>query len=127
MLSSANDPTSAQLPLYQGLTCVPPSLKNGSTSCTLGGYAPYSIAATNVAHIQLAVNFARNANLRLNIKNTGHDFADKSIGAGALSIWTHQLNDIKFYKNYTYGSYNGPRSEEHTSELQSLTNLVCRL
>src|SRR5437016_7190720 len=26
-----------------------------------------------------------------------------------------------------YASARGPRSEEHTSELQSLTNLVCRL
>jgi len=42
------------------------------------------------------------------IKNTGHDFADKSIGAGALSLWTHKLNDIKFYSNYSYGSYNAP-------------------
>src|SRR5262249_59416798 len=28
---------------------------------------------------------------------------------------------------YTYDSLNRMRSEEHTSELQSLTNLVCRL
>lgn len=42
------------------------------------------------------------------VRNTGHDFADKGIGAGALSLWTHKLNDIKFYKSYTYGSYSGP-------------------
>jgi len=66
------------------------------------------VAVTNVAQIQLSLNFARAANLRLVVKNTGHDFADKSIGAGALSIWTHKLNDIKFYKNYVYGSYTGP-------------------
>ena len=56
----------------------------------------------------MALNFARNLNLRLVVKNTGHDFADKSIGAGALSLWTHKLNDIKFYPNYIYESYSGP-------------------
>jgi hypothetical protein len=106
--SSANDPTSTQWPLYEGLTCLPPGLRNESTTCTLGGYASYSIEVTNVAQIQLTLNFARNLNVRLVVKNTGHDFADKSIGAGALSLWTHKLNDLKFYPNYVYGSYSGP-------------------
>jgi len=57
-----------------------------SSNCTLGGYAAYSVAVTKVSHIQLALNFARNANLRLVVKNTGHDYADKSIGASALSV-----------------------------------------
>lgn len=90
------------------MTCLPPTLRNSSTNCTLGGYASYSIEVTNVAQIQLAINFARNLNLRLVVKNTGHDFADKSIGAGALSIWTHKLNDIKFYANYIDETYSGP-------------------
>src|SRR2546425_7102859 len=38
-------------------------------------------------------------------------------------------SDLSFYKNYVIqGNYNGfERSEEHTSELQSLAYLVCRL
>jgi FAD binding domain len=90
------------------LTCVPPSLRSEATSCTLGGYASYSINVTNVAQIQLALNFARNLNLRLVVKNTGHDFAGKGIGAGALSLWTHNLNDLEFYPKYSYGTYSGP-------------------
>src|SRR5258706_7727181 len=38
---------------------------------------------------------------------------------GALAPWTP---DVHYITNFRY-----PRSEEHTSELQSLTNLVCRL
>lgn len=49
-----------------------------------------------MAQIQLALNFARNQNIRLNIKNTGHDFVGKSTGAGSLSIWTHFLRDIQY-------------------------------
>ena len=95
-------------PLYEGLTCLPPGLRNQSNTCTLGGYASYSVNVSNVAQIQLALNFARNTNIRLVIKNTGHDFSDKSLGAGALSIWTHNLKELKFLKDYTYGSYKGP-------------------
>ena len=95
-------------PLYEGLTCLPPGLRTESNNCTLGGYASYSVNISNVAQIQLALNFARNTNIRLVVMNTGHDFADKSLGAGALSIWTHQLREIKFIKNYSYGSYKGP-------------------
>ena len=106
--TSVADPTSTQWPLYEGLTCVPPSLRNGSVVCTLGGYASYSVAVANVAQIQLSLNFARHANLRLVVRNAGHDFADKSVGAGALSLWLHKLNDIKFYEEYKFGSYSGP-------------------
>lgn len=35
------------------------------------------------------------------IKNTGHDFMGKSIGAGSLSIWTHQLKNIKIIDKYS--------------------------
>lgn len=70
-------------------------------SCTLGGYPSYAVNASNVAQIQLAVNFARNSGIRLVVKNTGHDFSGKSGGAGALSIWTHNLKDIEFIPSWT--------------------------
>lgn len=57
-------------PLFQGRTCMPTDEPNGT--CTLGGYASYSINVKNVAQVQLGVNFARNMNLRLTVKNTGH-------------------------------------------------------
>ena len=83
--------------------------QNGNTStCELGGFPSYSTNITTVAQVQLAVNFARNLNLRLVVKNTGHDFLGKSTGAGALSIWTHNLKNIDFIENYESPSYDGP-------------------
>jgi hypothetical protein len=106
------DPTSMMSPLYQGRTCEPPSIFPSPTgNCTIGGYPAYAINATNVAQIQLGVNFARNAGIRLVVKNTGHDFSGKSGGAGALSIWTHHLKDIEFLPNYVEvggSEYKGP-------------------
>lgn len=65
---------------------------------------------TNVAQIQLAVNFARNNNLRLVVRNTGHDFLGRNTGEGALSIWTHHLRDIEVLHEYEApgGRYTGP-------------------
>lgn len=103
---SAADPASAMWPLFEGRTCLPTT--NASASCTVGGYSSYAVNVSNVAQIQLAVNFARNADIRLVIKNTGHDFNGKSTGAGALGIWTHNLKDIEYYENYRGSGYQGP-------------------
>jgi hypothetical protein len=94
--------------LYQGNTC--PATMTPTGNCTLGGYPSYAVNASNVAQIQLAVNFARSLNIRLIVKNTGHDFNSKSAGAGALSVWTHNLVDLKYIANYTDSAlgYSGP-------------------
>lgn len=57
--------------------------------------------------MQLAINFARNLELRLIVKNTGHDFVGRSTGYGSLSIWTHNLKEYTFYESYTSGNYTG--------------------
>ncbi|KKK22284.1 FAD binding domain protein [Aspergillus ochraceoroseus] len=103
-----NDPASIMLPLYEGRTCMPTG-DNYTSTCEIGGYPTYVVNASNVAQIQLAVNFARNLNLRLVVKNTGHDFNGKAAGKGALSIWTHWLKDKAFYPTYhADNGYVGP-------------------
>ncbi|KAJ5114792.1 hypothetical protein NUU61_000551 [Penicillium alfredii] len=102
----AADPASVMWPLFEGRSCLPTT--NPSESCSLGGYSSYTVNVSNVAQIQLAVNFARNAGIRLVVKNTGHDFNGKSTGAGALGIWTHNLKDIEYYENFRISGYHGP-------------------
>lgn len=95
-------------PIYQGLTCMPTTDPSGT--CLQGAYPTYVVNATNVAQIQLAVNLARSLNIRLVVKNTGHDFSGKSGGAFALSVWTHNFNTIQYVKNYVDSGtgYKGP-------------------
>ncbi|KAK1717919.1 FAD binding domain-containing protein [Colletotrichum lupini] len=102
------DPTAINAVLFEGLNCMPPTINVGETNCKVGGLPSYVVEATTVAHVQLAVNFARNLNLRLVVKNTGHDFGAKSTGYGALSIWTHKFKNIDFYESYQQDSYSGP-------------------
>ncbi|KAF2201703.1 FAD binding domain-containing protein [Delitschia confertaspora ATCC 74209] len=99
------DPTSIMFPIYQGRTCMP---GNPTVDCTLGGFPQFVVNATTVAQVQLALNFARNNNLRLVVKNTGHDYLGKSTGAGALSIWTNNNKQIEFLLNYQGDGYAGP-------------------
>ena len=40
-------------------------------------------------------------------RNTGHDFLGKSVGAGALGLWTHHLKGIEFFPSFTNGDYSG--------------------
>lgn len=88
---------------------MPPTLGRANATCTQGGFPSYVVKVTSVAQIQLAFNFARHLNLRVNVKNKGHDFNAKSTGAGSLSIWTHFLDTIQYLgPSFTSGSYTGP-------------------
>lgn len=108
-LRHTEHPTSVNAIFFGGNTCLPPSLAlDSQEGCDQGAYPSYAVDATKVAHIQLAVNLARNLNLRLVVKNTGHCFLGKSMGKDALSIWTHNLKDILFLKDHREGSYSGP-------------------
>jgi hypothetical protein len=72
-------------PMFEGLTCLPPT-PGVASICTQGGYPVYIVNVSTAAHVQAAVNFARNQNVRLVVKNTGHDLSGKSLGAGSLSV-----------------------------------------
>ncbi|RDL34461.1 FAD binding-containing protein [Venustampulla echinocandica] len=117
-----DDPAAPVAPWVEGNTCpLPPASGNASytnSSCTSAGYPAYVVNATTVKHIQLAVNFARNTDIRLIIKNTGHDFLGKSVGAGSLSIWSHNLKGFKYLPSFSIGDYQG-RAARVGSGMQS--------
>ncbi|EFQ25924.1 FAD binding domain-containing protein [Colletotrichum graminicola M1.001] len=88
-------------------TCELPT--DPTSTCTLGNYPEFVIIAWTRDHVKAGVDFAKSNNLRLVIRNTGHDFQGRSAGAGSLAINTHNLKDISFVGNYTGpGDYNGP-------------------
>jgi len=80
--------------------------------------------ATTKDQIKAGVDFARKRNLRLVIRNTGHDFMyvvaiervaqclydcrGRSTGYGALIINTHSFKEVSFAKKYTgVGNWTG--------------------
>ncbi|MCJ1439370.1 hypothetical protein MMC27_008762 [Xylographa pallens] len=98
-------PSSIMQPWFQNGTCDP--FHSESQSCTLGNEVEYSINASDVNDVIAGVTFAQKNNIRLAIKNTGHDFAGKSTAKYGLGIWTHNLNQIDILSNYISSTYSG--------------------
>ncbi|KAK2591115.1 hypothetical protein QQS21_011203 [Conoideocrella luteorostrata] len=73
-----------------------------SARCEVGSYVVYAVAATNVTDYRATINFVRKHNIRLVIRNTGHDYFGKSTGAGSLALWTHSI------KGHSILDFNSP-------------------
>ena len=74
--------------------------------CALGALVPFAVNATCTSDLQNTIQFVRRHNIRLVIRNTGHDYNGKSTGAGSLAIWTHHMKHQKLV-NYDSPSYSG--------------------
>ncbi|KAJ5759085.1 hypothetical protein N7520_006241 [Penicillium odoratum] len=94
--------SSVMAPFFANGTCDP--YHPVSKPCTLGNYVRYSVNVTSPSQISSALKFATEHNIRVIIRNTGHDYNGKSTGAGALAIWTHHLKDLEIhdYKDTHY-------------------------
>ncbi|RFU75265.1 6-hydroxy-d-nicotine oxidase [Trichoderma arundinaceum] len=91
---------------FQNNTCTP--FTDPSTPCDLGNYAAYSIDVRSASDAQAGLQFARSHNIRLVIKNSGHDVYGKSTGKGALSLWVHNLQSKTFIPSFSSSFYKGP-------------------
>ncbi|KAJ5120746.1 uncharacterized protein N7515_010134 [Penicillium bovifimosum] len=77
-----------------------------SKPCTLGNYVAYAVNVTTADHVSKTIKFATKHDIRVVVRNTGHDYNGKSTGAGALGIWTHHLKDISIH-DYKDAYYTG--------------------
>ncbi|CAI6232812.1 unnamed protein product [Periconia digitata] len=105
MALHANHPISVCSQWATGDACVPTSSPN--STCSQGGYPVYVVNATTVRHVQMAVNFARNKNIRVVVKNSGHDYNGRNIGAHSLGIWVHNLKGTAYHANFQTSDYTG--------------------
>jgi FAD/FMN-containing dehydrogenases len=55
---------------------------------------------SSAKHVQDAVMFAKRHNLRLIVRNTGHDLAGRSSSPNALQIHTNRLQGVHFHENF---------------------------
>ncbi|KAJ6035994.1 FAD binding domain protein [Penicillium herquei] len=103
---SESSPSSVMTPWFQDQECSP--YNSVSTPCQRGNLVVYSINVSSAANVQAGVQFAQENNVRLVIKNTGHDCMGKSTGRGGLGLWMHNLNSIDVLSNYSSPYYHGP-------------------
>ncbi|KAI0012471.1 hypothetical protein F4779DRAFT_567684 [Xylariaceae sp. FL0662B] len=97
--------SSPMAPFFANASCDP--FTAPTDQCVIGAYVQYAVKATNVADYQATLAFAAAKNIRLVIRNTGHDYFGKSTGAGGLALWTHFLKDTEMIDNYESTAYTG--------------------
>ncbi|KAI0758134.1 FAD/FMN-containing isoamyl alcohol oxidase MreA [Fomes fomentarius] len=96
--------SSVMAPFFANQSCDPFTPEH--SPCLLGNYVRYAINVSSAQDVATGIRFAKERNIRLVIRNTGHDYNGKSTGAGSLAIWTHHLKNITFL-DYSDPSYTG--------------------
>jgi hypothetical protein len=91
-----SDPISVAYNNWNNDSCLP--IRN--TPCSGKGYPVYVVNASQPEYVQAAVDFARNSNVRLIVKATGHDFRGRSVAANSLSIWMHHLKGLLVHDDF---------------------------
>ncbi|RPD61130.1 FAD-binding domain-containing protein [Lentinus tigrinus ALCF2SS1-6] len=87
--------------------------------CRQGSVSVIGVDARSVGDIQAAVKFAAKHNLRLAVKNTGHDYLGRSDGRGSFLIWTHNMKNITVNALFTPAGAPASESYNHAITLEA--------
>ncbi|KAK6344378.1 hypothetical protein TWF696_008015 [Orbilia brochopaga] len=99
---------------WNGNPCPPTNGTEANGTCnSLLGDPVYVINVTEPSQVEAGVKFAAKYNVRLIVKNTGHEFLGRSSGAHSLSIWTHNLQSVEFSENFKPESC--PQAKPHSA------------
>lgn len=96
--------SSVMAPFFANQSCDPFLPQNAR--CVIGSYIQYAVNATGASDYQKTIEFVQKHNIRLTIRNTGHDYNGKATGAGAVGIWTHHMKSITI-TDYQSSNYTG--------------------
>ena len=80
--------------------------------CEQRNILPVGVDARSGRDVQAAVNFAKQYNLKLVVKTTGHDFLGRSTARGSFLIWTHYMKQTVY--NLTFVPEGAPVTTENT-------------
>ncbi|TLD11900.1 hypothetical protein PspLS_11255 [Pyricularia sp. CBS 133598] len=101
------DPVSVDWDNWTNDTCAP----DPEFGCSDVGYPVYVVNATEPEHVQAGVDFARNNNIRLVVKNSGHDYLGRSSAPFSLSIWVHHMKGIRIHEPGSFQPKNCPSAD----------------
>lgn len=100
------DPSSPMTAWWANFSCSP--FLPARSRCTIGPLARYTVNVTSAADVQKVMQFTNKHNIRLSIRNTGHDYLGKSTAPGAVALWTHHLKFTEYKPHYSSSWYSGP-------------------
>jgi len=84
--------SSVMAPFWANRSC--DAFNSQEDRCIKGTYLQYAVKVETTADVVSTIKFATKRNIRLVIRNTGHDYLGKSTGAGALGLWMHHLKSF---------------------------------
>ncbi|KAI1170396.1 FAD binding domain protein [Nemania sp. FL0916] len=91
--------------IFANMSCDPFTARDAP--CEIGSYVQYAVNASGAADYIKTITFAKEHNIRLVIRNTGHDYMGKSTGAGALALWTHYIKGTRIFDYNSSLGYSG--------------------
>ena len=62
--------------------------------------SPYAVRAQQTSDIVAAVDFARDNNVKLVVKGTGHDYLGRNCAPDSLLVWTHDMRNITMHDTF---------------------------
>ncbi|KAE8335740.1 hypothetical protein BDV24DRAFT_168965 [Aspergillus arachidicola] len=68
--------------------------------CALGRLSSVYVNASKPDHVSETIKFARQHNIRLSIKNTGHDYFGRDTAPNSLAIWTHHMTNMTYHATF---------------------------
>jgi len=87
-----------QNPNWENSSC---SIYYYSSTCNQGSVPILAVNATLSEHVEKTLQFVNTHNLRLVIKNTGHDYAGRSTAYGSLLLWLHHMKNKVLMNEFT--------------------------
>ncbi|TFK96752.1 hypothetical protein BDV98DRAFT_608045 [Pterulicium gracile] len=70
------------------------------TTCANGSVPDYFVDVSDYTQVQKAFKFSRDTGVPIVVKNTGHDYLGRSSGRGSLSLWTHNMKQMAFHRDF---------------------------
>ncbi|PWN49215.1 FAD-binding domain-containing protein [Violaceomyces palustris] len=70
-------------------------------TCKLGRISPYAVDVRGPSDIQATLSFAKKNNIKVVIKNTGHEYLGRASAPDSLMIWTHHLKSLSYTSNWS--------------------------
>lgn len=82
------------------ITASPPPIPAPNSSCNQGNVPSFVLAIQDASDIIAAFKFARQHNITISVKNSGHDYMTRSFQRGSLLLWVHNLQNMTHHTNF---------------------------
>ncbi|KAJ4417528.1 hypothetical protein N0V82_006087 [Gnomoniopsis sp. IMI 355080] len=111
------------VPVFTNNSCSP--WADRESPCEIGAYVQYAVNVSTTEHVTKTINFVHRKNVRLVIRNTGHEYdimyknagialaycfpsyLGKSSGPFSLALWMHHLTSVSVL-SWSDDTYHGP-------------------